>query len=471
MDFINTNIKKTISTFNLRIKVFNPVLLSIVLLACEEFVSINPPKTQIVSETVFTNDATATSVILGIYSKMTTENSNFTDGGNNCVTVLAGLSADEFNNYLNNAINQNFHANEILPSNSYVLWQPPYQFIYYANSLLEGLARSNDITAATKNQLTGEAKFIRAFCHFYLVNLYGGVPIITTTDYRINSIVSRSTVVKVYEQIVSDLKDAQFLLGNDYSFSNGERVRPNKWSATALLARTYLYMGDWVNAEAQASSVIDNATYSLITDINNVFLKNATESIWQLIPVTPNINTREGNIFISTTIPQSVSLRTELLDAFEEGDLRRTGWVGSVTIEPNTFYFPFKYKVKSGSPLTEYYTVLRLAEQYLIRAEARAQQNIISGAQADTNVIRNRAGLPNTTANDKASLLLAIEQERRIELFSEWGHRWMDLKRTNRADTVLSTLKAPNWQSTDTLYPIPQSELNNNINLIQNDGY
>ena len=137
----------------------------------------------------------------------------------------------------------------------------------------------------------------------------------------------------------------------------------------------------------------------------------------------------------------------------------------------STLYYPFKYKVMSGTNLTEYYITLRLAEQFLIRAEARAQQGNISGAKTDVNVIRTRAGLPNTTANDKGGLLNAIEQERRIELFAEWGHRWFDLKRTGRATTVLGSLKPATWQPTDELWPIPQSQINLNPSLTQNNGY
>jgi starch-binding outer membrane protein, SusD/RagB family len=121
----------------------------------------------------------------------------------------------------------------------------------------------------------------------------------------------------------------------------------------------------------------------------------------------------------------------------------------------------------------EYSTLLRLAEQYLIRSEARAQQNNIAGAQQDINVIRARAGLTATTANDKASLLMAIEQERKVELFTEHGHRWLDLKRTGRAEVILAPIKGSNWQPTDVLYPIPQYQILNDpaMNNAQNPGY
>ena len=141
-----------------------------------------------------------------------------------------------------------------------------------------------------------------------------------------------------------------------------------------------------------------------------------------------------------------------------------------------TFYYPYKYKKgddysSNPPPPTEYYIVFRLAEQYLIRAEARAQQGNIGGGQADINLIRNRSGLANTIASDKGNLLSAVEHERQIELFAEWGHRWLDLKRTNRADQVLGAIKGASWQSTDKVYPIPQSQIQLNPFLTQNPGY
>ena len=114
--------------------------------------------------------------------------------------------------------------------------------------------------------------------------------------------------------------------------------------------------------------------------------------------------------------------------------------------------------------------VMRLAEQYLIRAEARAQQGNISGGLSDLNVIRNRANLIDISGVSQNELLKDIIQEKRIELFTEWGHRWLDLKRTNNTDAILSPIK-PNWNSEDKLYPIPLRELDSNPNLNQNSGY
>ena len=98
-------------------------------------------------------------------------------------------------------------------------------------------------------------------------------------------------------------------------------------------------------------------------------------------------------------------------------------------------------------------------------------QNKLLESLQDVNVIRNRAGLLNSNANDMASLVSAIIQERRVELFAEWGNRWLDLKRLGLANSVLGLVKGTNWQETDALFPIPFAEIEINNLLNQNPGY
>jgi hypothetical protein len=241
-------------------------------------------------------------------------------------------------------------------------------------------------------------------------------------------------------------------------------------AATALLARVYLYTGQWAKAEQAANAVISSNTFSLPTP-DKVFLINNSEGIWQLAPVITNYNTPEGYALVPTTIP-SYYLQNTLATAFEPGDLRYANWVKSVTYAGTTYYCPYKYKVKSGATIAEYYNVLRLAEQYLIRAEARNNQSNTTGAVSDLNVIRKRAGLAAlSTGLSPDQCKAAIEQERRIELFCEWGHRWFDLKRTNRANAVLGAVK-PKWAPTAALYPIPVTEIQADPSIApQNDGY
>ena len=440
--------------------------------SCEEFVKIDPPRTDLIKATVFEGDATTIAAMTDIYYQMST--TGFASGNAVSVSFLASLSSDETINYFKSGVigeAQQFNDNKLAATNSELntnLWILPYTCIYRANAILEGLASSNGVSENLKNQCEGEAKFIRAFCHFYLVNLFGDVPLVTTTDYRVNSNLGRAKTDDVYKQIIQDLTDAQGLLTDDFSFSKGERVRANKGAATALLARACLYHSDWVNAEAQATTMInDSGLYSLLSDLTTVFVKNNAEAILQFSNVYyPNdLFTFYG----FTAPPFNCALRSQFVDSFESGDNRRLNWIGSVTGD-STYYFPTKYH--SFVSEAEYSTVLRLAEQYLIRAEARAQQNNIAGAQADINAIRNRAGLGNTAAGDQASLLTAIAQERKAELFTEWGHRWLDLKRTGQVDMVLSPLKS-GWKSTAALYPIPQDQLLNDPAMTgaQNSGY
>ena len=440
--------------------------------SCKKFVDIPPPINQIVSPLPFNDDATATSTVLGIYEGMMNNMNQFS---NNCTTLYAGMSADELyyyspslrDEFINNQITQASHNNL-----TNYFWEPAYKYIYSANLCIENLNNAGSLSPQVKNSLIGECKFVRAFCYFYLTNLFGDVPLITSSDYRTNAIKPRSLQANVYAQIISDLKDAQALLSFEYPTEG--RVRPNKYAIEAFLARVYLYNKDWPDAELLSSNVINSGMYQLEPDLNKVFLKESVEAIWQLMPVNPGFNTYEGNAILPATDADQPKylLTNTLLNAFEVGDQRKISWVAKRVFASQIIYYPFKYKVYGNSALlTEYYTVLRLAEQYLIRAEARVNQNNFAGAQDDINIIRNRAGLPNTVAKTKGEIVAAIEQERRIELFSEWGHRWFDLKRTNRADAVLGALKPTTWQSTDVLWPIPQSQINLNSNLVQNPGY
>jgi hypothetical protein len=245
----------------------------------------------------------------------------------------------------------------------------------------------------------------------------------------------------------------------------------------------YLYTGNYAGAEAQAASVIGNSSLYSLPALNNVFLKNSAEAIWQLQPVRSGTqaNTGDGAMFVlpvggPNNGNNPVHLSASVVSSFEIGDQRRTNWVNSVSVGSATYYYAYKYKIGSVSTATsEYVMVLRLAEQYLIRAEARAQSGNIAGALSDVNAIRTRAGLaPLPSSITQSALLTAIQHERQIELFTEWGHRWFDLKRTNAIDAVMNVVapqKGATWSPFKALHPIPQGDLNLNRNLIQNPGY
>ena len=161
----------------------------------------------------------------------------------------------------------------------------------------------------------------------------------------------------------------------------------------------------------------------------------------------------------------------QLLSAFATGDQRRFKWMDSITSAGTRYYYPGKYKNTSSASIPEYQVVFRVAEQFLIRAEARFHQGNWVGAIEDLNVIRTRAGLPSLALTlSPPEIEQAIVQERRTELFCEWGHRWFDLNRTGTSTQVLGVMK-PTWNPYDTLYPVPLNEILTNPNLTQNSGY
>jgi hypothetical protein len=446
------------------------LILALFFTSCTKFVQVAPPGNQVISSAVFSNDQSATATVVGIYSQMMASGMYFMNGA---MTLYPALTSDELYNTSPNADVDPF-TNNAIPSNSGIIqnniWRNAYSLIYQVNACLEGVAGSTTIDRSVSNQLTGELKFIRALCYFYLTNIFGDIPLELSTDYRVNEKMARTPAEQVYNQIASDLQDASILLSSDYV--SQDKTRPNKWAAVALLARVYLYTLNWAKADSTATLVISSGKYQLDADLDSVFLAGNNEAIWQLMPVVPSLNTAEGQYFIpsSNNVLPTYAVTPFLLSAFEPGDLRKTDWLNSASMNDQTYYYPFKYKVANGNTVTEYYTVLRFAELYLIRAEAQAEQNNLSGAVADLNIIRNRAGLPDAIANDQASLLSTIAHENQIEFFCEWGHRWFDLKRTGHIDQGLGNEKS-GWKPTDALYPIPFSEIQTNPYLTQNAGY
>lgn len=427
------------------------------LTSCEHFVEIDAPRTDLVRSTVFATDETADATIVNMYYQMQTI-SSFASGGDASVSFLCALSSDEgINRQTSISDLQAFNNNELRATNPRVLslWSDLYKIIYKTNSSIEGLTASTSITPAIRDHLKGEALFVRSFAYFYLVNLFGDVPLALSTDYVSNQGISRSPAHQVYEQIKSDLLQAKSLMLDDYSISKQERVRPNRFVASALLSRVYLYLQEWQNAEAEASVIIANPLYQL-ADLEDVFLKNNSEAIWQLIPLFGN--PADHGIAVGFCAPTA-----ELMSAFSPDDRRALAWItdGSVS----------KYR-SDGSSLTEYSVIMRLAEQFLIRAEARARMNDLIGSAEDINAIRERAGLDAVAFQTLDEALLEIELQRKLELFMEWGHRWFDLKRWNKADAVLSSIKN-NWSTNDVLYPIPEAQILGDpaMRNAQNPGY
>lgn len=480
--------------------------------SCKKLVEIEPPVGSISQDNIFTNNSTAIAALAGIYKEMINGTTvSFT--GSSSISFWAGMSADEFTLFsgISTERENAYYKNRLSAIDVPVIgsehWSYLYNMVYRCNAAIEGLTHTSAeaLTPSVRQQLLGEAKFLRAFFYFYLVNMYGNVPLVVQTDPAINVILPRSPKAAVYDLIVNDLLDAKEKLSPEYlaatlSGSSIERVRPTRWAATALLSRAYLYLDQHEKAEIQATELITNTAKFQIEALNSVFVKTSREAIWQLQPIDQFFNTRDARLFVITSMgpnnSQPVYLSPQLLTSFENGDNRQTdgNWVNSRTVGSVTYRYPFKYKLFAQDTLIkpasgtmfmgEFLTVFRLGEQYLIRAEARIRQNRIAEGINDVNVLRSRARgpLPGDLPDLPASLsqndaLTAVLHERQVELFSEWGHRWFDLKRTGKVDqvmTVVTPLKSQGlsqWQSYQQLYPIPQTDIDKAPNLQQNPGY
>lgn len=487
----NKNIITSIFTLGCATSLFLIILLGT---GCKKFLQIPLPLDKISGSSAYTNDNSGAAALNNILGDLAA--SNLFEGSTS-IGTLSGLYTDETKLYsISNDLTV-FYKDAIPINAANKPWVFCYNEIYNCSLTIEGIKNTTSLLP-NKNQWIGEALFIRAFLYFNLVNLYGDVPLAITSDYRVNSTLSRSPKSEVYKQIVSDLEEAKLLLSDQYRNASSavttDRIRPNRAAVTALLARVYLFMQDWPKAEEQASILIDNKTDFLLPPLSQVFLSSSKETIWSLVleptsaePYVDDITTYGHNV--PAVMPLGKTLRdyaaaamsNSLYNAFETGDQRLVNW-GSTAVttavspaQPEVYHLISKYK--SAINRAEDIIVFRLAEQYLIRAEARAKQNKFTGtgsAKDDLDAVRTRAGLSGTTASSAADMFAAIAKERRSELFSEMGHRFFDLKRTGAIDGVMAIeapLKAGTWSSQRQIWPIPTADIFANPNLTQAPGY
>lgn len=466
-----------------------PIILGITIIlsitGCNKLVDLGEDSNDLSSGDVFSNDQSASAVAIHIYRDMM----EAVDYANGNITRHPGLYADELQKPGGIPAEPDlpWFNSHVLPSdkNLLKLWARPYDYIYQCNNILENIAGNIRLSDTLKVRLEGESKFLRALHYFYLVNLFGDVPEVTGTDYRENLGKSRAPQAEIWQLITNDLLDAARLLPDnqnttDKTLQTG--IRATKWAARALLSRAYLYQKDWEKASAYATELINENRFQLEPDLNNVFLVKSREIIFQLQPVKAGNNAAEATFFLPSTSSPLLVIRDGLYKNFEVNDQRRKNWLGSYVTGGKTYYYPNKYKTRSATPAKEYNVALRYAEIFLIRAEARAQLGHLHGAGSaaeDLNRIRARAGLAAISGSlTQQQLLQSIGNERRVEFFAEWGHRWFDLKRMaafnnpgeTRAEEILKVLKL-DFSKYQLLLPVPESERTVNANLDQNPGY
>ncbi|WP_341835625.1 RagB/SusD family nutrient uptake outer membrane protein [Chitinophaga pollutisoli] len=478
---------------------FNIALAGAFLLAtgCNKLLDIKDPVNSITTNQVFQNDEQAATALNGLYSYLISGGefeaayslplgTELYSAG--AITMAAAHSADEL--YHPSLSGQyDFYpegANKLSLQRlgrTFRIWNTAYKAIFNANALIEGVkaSESRELTEAYRKRVLGEALAVRAMTFFYLVNLFENIPLALSIDFNKTQNLPSAKPSEVYQQIIRDLEEASGYLSDNYEGNNNERIRVSKWYVKGMLARVYLFTKNYEAAYRHANDVIGQTALFQLETLNRAFAFDSHEVIFQLKQI--NIHNGRGNATPEGIAMTGKYMTPMLVNAFEAGDNRKTAWtkaIGGASTSNPAGFSPAKYKIDAfnhevGGIRSEYYVVMRLAEMHLIRAEANMGRGTANKNNAidDLNEIRQRAGLgilPYTITDTEVTA--AIAQERRIELFAEWGHRWLDLKRTGKASEVLSQIayKQP-WSDHQLLYPIPPDEILRGNQLSQNIGY
>ncbi|PPL02873.1 RagB/SusD family nutrient uptake outer membrane protein [Parapedobacter indicus] len=464
-----------------------------IILSCTGLLDENP-ETFIDPNRFYRNIDEATAATYGIYDMLPSMYRNpymtaFADVSSNSFKVTSA-SATDF---------QPFDIHSISSSNDLLtnFWEASYRGINRANAVLDRISNVEG-DQNRKNEIVGEAKFLRALFYFNLVRLFGDVPLslhetVALTDLNL----ARTPLTEVYHQIVDDLLDAK----NQLPAFPRQAGRADLYAATALLSKVYLTIMDYPNAAKMAEEVILSGKHDLWGHYREAFLEkndNGKESIFavQFRKDVDGLNLNQWalspllNSYVAGgSLLDLMEITDELLNGYEEGDQRKDLNAVSqyITADNKVINFQalcFKYTDGIFTDKAEpafnnagnsgvNYQILRYADVLLIFAEA---QNEISGptpaAYDAINRVRRRAfGLPLDIPSrhdlmelSKETFREAIWQERFLELPFE-GNQWFDLIRTGRAE---ATLDIPTEK---TLYPIPQREIDVNNQLIQNPGY
>lgn len=444
----------------------------LLLLSCDHLVDVDLPANQISTTLVFESVQSADAVLANLYGNLR-DNSPLT-GGSGGSGILWGTYTDDLDSYAASGENtgiRDLYLNLLNDSNLQVLnyWTATYKQIYLANAIIEGVTKSSALPVNEKQRIIGEALLIRSLMYFYLTQIYGDIPLVTSTDYTINQSITKTSSAEVINRIQTDLATAVMSLDNEYR--NPERIFPNKKVAQLLLAKTYMQQQRWLQAEELLRDIIIFPKYTFETDLSKVFQKTGTHILWQLKPKNTNDPTKEiQSLYFSNAAPTLYALTPNLISSFSATDKRLQQWITPVTVAQKTYYRADKYKNRTSNA-TEYSVIFRLEEVYLLLSEVLARQNKTQEALQMLNKTRSRAGLSLLTLPmSQETVLNETLSENRKEFFAEMGHRFLDLKRMGRLNDLQNS--KVNWKNHSQLWPIPQKEILLNPNLKpQNNGY
>lgn len=461
------------------------MLIITVFTSCDDELDITPI-TEKAANNFFNNEQEVESAVAGVYAKLQN------DGlyGLDLIGVGEVPAEDTFEEIAANDGGRfgqldDFSTN---PGNDLVgdIWRESYEAIQRTNVILTRITNIDYENAYLKSERIGEMKFVRALLYFNLVRLYGDVPLVieeTESPFEFFG-QGRTPKNQVLEQIKTDLSEAIQDLPSSKSAG-----RPAIGAARALLAEVYLTENDFTNALTLLENVVNSMEYQLMPSTSEIFgeANEGNQEILFEVQFASGFNangSNEGSSAGSQFRPSGTTANAKghnlptqsFIDLFDTNDTRLNDYVQKLPVNP--FYFTSKYEVSStgiddgGSD----HIVIRYADVVLNYAEALNETGNTNEAIQQLNIIRNRAGLANSTATTQSDVRSAIRLERRYELIGE-GKRWFDLKRYGVAVDVMNSYFNSSGSGIvinedNLLLPIPQSQIDTDPGVItQNPGY
>lgn len=437
--------------------------------SCDKFLD-RPPLGQIGQEEYFNSETNANAALMGMYRSMM----NSYSYGQSTI-IVPEFSAQHVRHAAEYPEYENFAVHEVQTINPWTsnMWKALYTTINAANQIVEEVPNMTSamITEEKKNIFIGEAKFIRAFNYFFLVRAFGRIPLkLTYTRENSELDIQQSEREEVYAQIIKDLSEAASLLPAENPYTgDAARGRASHWAAKALLAKVYLYQAaftnDYKNAASLSEEVIASGKYNLVADYASIWTtQNTSEAIFEIQfddqatnPLAAVANDNATVLFLAKDVT--------LLDLYRDGDKRKT-----FTVKKGSKDNYFMGKFPNFSPASQNVTAIRLAEIYLIHAEAKARvdNGVSQVAFKSLEKVQERAGYTTPIADYTTveAFVKAIQEEKERELLFE-GETWFDYCRTKLALTKYSSLKDEKYF----LYPIPAAEIGLGKGLTQNPGY
>ncbi|WPV01937.1 RagB/SusD family nutrient uptake outer membrane protein [Mucilaginibacter sp. cycad4] len=481
------------------------VILGVIFSSCKKSFLEKAPESSLAAGSI-KSAQDAENLLNGAYNKLATvsyyqyDNFMLTDGkSDNCYVNGDNVTAEQpLENFTYTSSNAAIQG----------AWTYLFGHVTAANAVTDNIPPINDPSWAgtnRKEQILGEARFLRALAYYNLVTEFGGVPIILSVTNNGNFYPARNTAAEVYAQIIADLKFAEGVLPE--TPFNGQAGRATAGAADALLAKTYAQMGDYTNCLTYCNKVISGGKYSLVSDYSKLFgrtNKNTPESIFEVQAPSGGspYNFFGPELFVwvaADQYPKRDIGSFDLIQAFKAAGDQGIRYKSTFNWQIANASFnmplnawdaaaPIPFIVKlpdaEGFASSDNLLLIRYADILLLAAEANNQLGNTGTAITLMNQVRTRANLPGTIATTKTELALAILNERRLELAHEQV-RWNDLLRADANGTInLVTLMNSqvnshganlnynlNADKHQFVYPIPLQDIQLNKNLTQNPGY